>query len=78
MGNLGDNSTLKSIVVFLLAMLTFVAGWATSAYEERAQIQQVVDIEIQRVMGPQLATMSQKLDDIQAELAQIAEFQLKH
>ena len=72
-----ENGNSKIIIGVLLFMLTFVGGWEASSYEQQKNVRETTDIEIDRRMSPQIATMNQKLNDIQNELGQIAEYSVK-
>jgi len=63
----------KIIIGFLLFLLTFVGGWEASNRMAQAQIRQITDYEIQRMVGPQLAAITQKLADISDTVKQIAQ-----
>ena len=72
-----NGNTSKLIIMVLATLLTFVVGWQASSYSSAQAIKDITDTEIQRTVGPQLATMNQKLNDIEQELGQIAAFSVK-
>jgi len=72
-----ENGNSKIIIGVLLFMLTFVGGWQASSYSAAENTKNITDAEVQRLVGPQLAAMNQKLNDIQNELGQIAEYSVK-
>ena len=67
----------KMIIAFLLFMLTFIGGWQASSYSAAENTKNITDAEVQRLVGPQLAAMNQKLNDIQFELAQIGQYTVR-
>jgi len=62
----------KMIIAFLIFMLTFIGGWETASYSLQQAVKQDTDDEIQRVVGPQLATITQKLADISEMVKEIS------
>ena len=76
---MSENSSKSSkwLVGVLITLLGFVAGWKLSSMTSQATMRRIADQEISIQVNSQLSSINQKLDDMQSELDQIAQFQVR-
>ena len=76
---MSENSSKSSkwLVGVLITLLGFVAGWKLSSMTSQATMRHIADQEIAIQVNSQLSSINQKLDDMQSELDQIAQYQVR-